>query len=223
MALTISDSGGGTFEQAPQGMHNATCFRLVDVGTHDETYEGDTKKRHSIFIYWELNDAKMEDGQPFSIMKQYTLSLNEKSALYKDLCAWRKKQFTDEELKGFDLTSILGVTCDLDIGETKTGKSKVVNVYSPDGGAKKQPTVNEQVAFDIDEYVAGNSDMNSLWVDLPSWVQSKIDESFEVKAKDTARNQQRESGDFESLKSLNEKEDKPFPSDDELKEDDLPF
>jgi len=223
MALTISDSGGGTFEQAPQGMHNATCFRLVDVGTHDETYEGDTKKRHSIFIYWELNDAKMEDGQPFSIMKQYTLSLNEKSALYKDLCAWRKKQFTDEELKGFDLTSILGVTCDLDIGETKTGKSKVVNVYSPDGGAKKQPTVNEQIAFDIDEYVAGNSDMNTLWVDLPSWVQSKIDESFEVKAKDTARNQQRESGDFESLKSLNEKEDKPFPSDDELKEDDLPF
>ena len=202
MALTISDSGGGTFEQAPKGMHNATCFRLVDVGTHDETYEGDTKKRHSIFIYWELNDAKMEDGQPFSIMKQYTLSLNEKSALYKDLCAWRKKQFTDEELKGFDLTSILGVTCDLDIGETKTGKSKVVNVYSPDGGAKKQPTVNEQIAFDIDEYVAGNSDMNSLWVDLPSWVQSKIDESFEVKAKDTARNQQRESGDFESLKSL---------------------
>ena len=223
MALTISDSGGGTFEQAPKGMHNATCFRLVDVGTHDETYEGDTKKRHSIFIYWELNDAKMEDGQPFSIMKQYTLSLNEKSALYKDLCAWRKKQFTDEELKGFDLTSILGVTCDLDIGETKTGKSKVDNVYSPDGGAKKQPTVNEQIAFDIDEYVAGNSDMNSLWVDLPSWVQSKIDESFEVKAKDTARNQQRESGDFESLKSLNETEDKAFPSDDELKEDDLPF
>ena len=223
MALTISDSGGGTFEQAPQGTHNATCYRLVDVGTHDETYEGETKKRHSIFIYWEINDAKMEDGQPFSIMKQYTLSLNEKSALYKDLCAWRKKQFSDEELKGFDLTSILGVTCDLDIGETKTGKSKVTAVYSPDGGAKKQPTVNEQIAFDIDEYVAGNNDMNAAWVDLPTWVQTKIDESFEVKAKDAAREKQRESGDFQSLESLNEKEDKPFPSEDELKEDDLPF
>jgi len=156
-------------------------------------------------------------------MKQYTLSLNEKSALYKDLCAWRKKQFSDEELKGFDLTSILGVTCDLDIGETKTGKSKVTAVYSPDGGAKKQPTVNEQIAFDIDEYVAGNNDMNAAWVDLPTWVQTKIDESFEVKAKDAAREKQRESGDFQSLESLNEKEDKPFPSEDELKEDDLPF
>jgi hypothetical protein len=99
MALTISDTGGGSFEQAPQGNHNATCYRLVDVGTHNETFEGETKKRHSIFISWELNDAKMEDGRPFTILKQYTLSLNEKSALYKDLCQWRKKPFTPEELK----------------------------------------------------------------------------------------------------------------------------
>ena len=218
MALTISESGGGNFEQAPTGMHNATCYRLVDVGTHNETFEGETKKRHSIFIYWELNDAKMEDGQPFSIMRQYTLSLNEKSALYKDLCAWRKKQFTPEELQGFDLTKILGLTCDLDIGETKNGNSKVVNVYAPDGGAKRQPTVNEQVAFDIDEYIAGNKDMIGVWVELPAWIQTKIDESFEAKAKD---NTATESKDFESLESLNK--DKPFPSDEELKEDDLPF
>ena len=223
MALTISESGGGTFEQAPKGMHNATCYRLVDVGTHEETFEGESKKRHSIFIYWELNDAKMEDGQPFSIMKQYTLSLNEKSALYKDLCAWRKKQFTQEELGGFDLTNILGVTCDLDIGETSTGKSKVVAVYSPDGGAKKAPTVNEQIAFDIDEYVAGNKDMIGLWVDLPAWIQTKIDESFEVKARDSKRAAEKPSGDFESLESLSEKKDKMFPSPEELKEDDLPF
>ena len=77
MALTISESGGGNYEQVPVGTHNATSYMLVDVGTHDETFEGETKKRHSIFIYWELNDIKMTDGRPFSIMKQYTLSLNE--------------------------------------------------------------------------------------------------------------------------------------------------
>ena len=223
MALTISESGGGSFEQAPKGNHNATCYRLIDVGTHDETYEGETKQRHSIFIYWELNDTKMEDGRPFSIMKQYTLSLNEKSALYKDLCAWRKKQFTQEELGGFDLTNILGVSCDLDIGETSTGKSKVVAVYSPDGGAKKTPTVNEQIAFDIDEYVDGNKDMISSWVDLPSWVQTKIDDSFEVKARDSKQAKEGNTGDFASLESLNEPKEKNFPDDDELKEEDLPF
>ena len=61
MALTISESGGGTFEQAPKGMHNATCYRLVDVGTHEETFEGESKKRHSIFIYWELK--RCQDGR----------------------------------------------------------------------------------------------------------------------------------------------------------------
>jgi len=223
MALTISESGGGSFEQAPKGNHNATCYRLIDVGTHDETYEGETKQRHSIFIYWELNDTKMEDGQPFSIMKQYTLSLNEKSALFKDLCAWRKKQFTDEERKAFNLTTILGMTCDLDIGETKTGNSKVIAVYSPDGGAKKNPTVNEQIAFDIDEYVDGNKDMISSWVDLPSWVQTKIDDSFEVKARDSKQAKEGNTGDFASLESLNEPKEKNFPDDDELKEEDLPF
>ena len=224
MALTISESGGGTFEQAPKGNHNATCYRLVDVGTHSETFEGETKQRHSIFIYWELNDAKMEDGRPYTIFKQYTLSLYEKSALYKDLCAWRKKQFTDEERKGFDLTNILGMTCELAIGETKTGNSKVVNVFAPDGGAQKQPTVNEQVAFDIDEYIAGDKDMIGVWVDLPSWIQTKIDDSFEAKAKDTAR-EQGNSNQFDSLESLNEsQEDKPFPSDDDQEEmDKLPF
>lgn len=50
MALTISESGGGNFEQAPKGMHNATCFRLVDVGTHEETYEGETKK-DTVFLF----------------------------------------------------------------------------------------------------------------------------------------------------------------------------
>ena len=50
------------------------------------------QKKDTVFLFTgSLNDVKMEDGQPFSIMKQYTLSLNEKSALYKDLCAWRKK------------------------------------------------------------------------------------------------------------------------------------
>ena len=223
MALTISESGGGSFEQAPKGNHNATCYRLIDVGTHDETYEGETKQRHSIFIYWELNDTKMEDGRPFSIMKQYTLSLNEKSALYKDLCAWRKKQFSDEERKAFNLTTILGMTCDLDIGETKTGNSKVIAVYSPDGGAKKNPTVNEQIAFDIDEYVDGNKDMISSWVDLPSWVQTKIDDPFEVKARDSKQAKEGNTGDFASLESLNEPKEKNFPDDDELKEEDLPF
>ena len=116
MALTIkNESNGGGYESLPVGQYKAACYRIVDVGTHNETYEGETSKRHSVFIYWETPENQMTDGKPFSIMKQYTLSLNEKSALFRDLCSWRKKKFTDEELKGFDLTNILGCTCEIEV------------------------------------------------------------------------------------------------------------
>tara|TARA_R100001377_G_scaffold83735_1_gene65800 strand:- start:1585 stop:2391 length:807 start_codon:yes stop_codon:yes gene_type:complete len=232
MALTISESGSGNYEQVPVGTHNATCYMLIDVGTHDETFEGETKKRHSIFVYWELNDSKMADGRPFSIMKQYTLSLNEKSALYKDLCAWRKKRFTDEELAGFDLTSVLGFTCDLEIGLTKGEKSKVTSVYSPDGGAQKNATVNDQIAFDIDEYALGDKEMITAWVDLPTWVQAKIDDSFEIIARDKKNNEGnrdqdvrdsiKAQADFASLEALGDDADEASPKS-ELSEDDIPF
>jgi hypothetical protein len=100
MALTIkNESNGGGYESLPVGQYKAACYRIVDVGTHNETYEGETSKRHSVFIYWETPDNKMSDGKPFSIMKQYTLSLNEKSALFRDLCSWRKKKFTSMRKK----------------------------------------------------------------------------------------------------------------------------
>ena len=72
--------------------------------------------------------------------------------------------------------------------------------------------------------------MNEAWVSLPSWVQTKVDESFEMvavnrKRVDNHNNEPAAEGDFKSLESLNDTnvEEKRFPSADELAEDDLPF
>jgi len=204
MALTISESGGGNFETIPVGRYKASCYRIVDVGTHNETYEGETKKRHSVFLYWEL-DEKMSDGKPFSIMKQYTLSLNEKSALYIHLCTWRNKKFTEDELKGFDLTNILGCTCELEVEYTSGGNPKVTAVYHPEGGVQKIATANSQLAFDVDEYAADNKQMCDVFVELPEWVQNKIDESFECVAaskKESEKFSPEDKAGFDSLETL---------------------
>jgi hypothetical protein len=160
----------------------------------------------------------MSDGKPFSIMKQYTLSLNEKSALFRDLCSWRKKKFTDEELKGFDLTNILGCTCEIEVELTSGGNPKVTAVYYPEGGVQKIATVNEQLAFDVDEYANDNKQMCDLFLELPEWVQNKVDESFEVVAANKAESQKYEkkgSEDFSSLDSLANKSS--------VTEEDIPF
>ena len=102
MAITASSGGGGDFEVVPIGTHRAICYKLVDAGTREEKFKDEEpKKRHTIFLFFELPDLRTAKDQPFSIFKQYTLSLNENSALHKDLKSWRGRSFTEDELKVF--------------------------------------------------------------------------------------------------------------------------
>lgn len=54
---------------------------------------------------------KTEKGEPMSISKNYTLSLSENAVLRADLEAWRGREFTREELQGFELKNVLGAWC----------------------------------------------------------------------------------------------------------------
>ena len=215
MALKISEqSGGSDFEQLAVGQYNATCYRVIDIGTHNETYEGETSKKHSVLLQWEL-DKKMADDRPFSVTAQYNLSLHEKAKLRQHLTSWRQKQFTEEELSGFDLTNVLGLTCKLDIGHTANGNPKVLNIYAPDGGVKKAETFNEQIAFDCDLYANADAGEMKKFANLPEWMQEKIDDSFEVKAwaSSQVKEDSQASGDFKSLDALA----------DDKTEDQIPF
>ena len=215
MALKISEqSGGSDFEQLAVGQYNATCYRVIDIGTHNETYEGETSKKHSVLLQWEL-DKKMADDRPFSVTAQYNLSLHEKAKLRQHLTSWRQKQFTEEELSGFDLTNVLGLTCKLDIGHTANGNPKVLNIYAPEGGVKKAETANEQIAFDCDLYANADAGEMKKFANLPEWMQEKIDDSFEVKAwaSSQVKEDSQASGDFKSLDALA----------DDKTEDQIPF
>ena len=91
------------YEVLEPGVYPARCIWVCDLGTHDNTWKGEVKQRREVILVWELSDELMEDGRPFTINWQGTNSLSEMSKLYKHLCDWRGKKFTDEELKGFNL------------------------------------------------------------------------------------------------------------------------
>ena len=182
MAIIASGGGGSDFEQVPVGTHNAICYKLVDAGTSLNDFQGEISKKHNVFIFWELPELRMADDRPMVINCQYTLSLNERAKLRQHLQAWRNKSFTEEELKSFDLTKILGTTCKVDVGLTSGGNAKVVGVFCADGGAKKVATVNEQQVFDLEDYCkefSGESDEASkkacdIFEELPRFMQWQI-------------------------------------------------
>ena len=184
MAIVASDSGGSDYDYVPvpEGMHDAICYKLVDAGTNWNEFQGEKNKQHSVFVWWELPKTRTEDDRPMSVFKEYRLSLHEQAALRRDLQAWRNNQFTPSELESFDLTAIVGVSCKISVGRTSGGRDKVTGVYCADGGPKKAATENEQVIFDLEDYIdefIGKSSERSkkacdIFEDLPPFVKWRI-------------------------------------------------
>ena len=115
MALIAKESGGGTFTPVPPGMYLARCYRIVDLGTQKSEYLGQVKNLPKVMLQFEVHgedDAGKplvtSKGEPMSISKNFTLSLAEKATLRKDLQTWRGREFTPEELKGFQIDNVLG-------------------------------------------------------------------------------------------------------------------
>ena len=115
MSLTAKDSGGGSFTPVAPGMHLARCYRIVDLGTQKSEYQGQVKHLQKVMIQFEVHGEDdngkplvTDKGEPMSISKNFTLSLAEKATLRKDLQAWRGRDFTSDELRGFELKNVLG-------------------------------------------------------------------------------------------------------------------
>lgn len=153
MTLIATEGGNGDFEIAPEGSHLARCFKVIDMGTqYSEMYEKYTPK---VMICWEFPNTKMDDGQPFSTSKWYTVSLHEKANLTHDLEAWRGKTFTEEEKGGFDLKNLLGVPCFIGIAhEEKNGKTRdvITSIMKLPEGTECPMGINESVYFTLDPF-----------------------------------------------------------------------
>jgi hypothetical protein len=154
MAFIVKESGGN-FESTPSGMHLARCYRIVDLGTQKSEYMGQVKYLHKIMLGWEIHTTKddgttlkMRDGRPFAMFKNYTLSWSEKANLRLDLQSWRGKPFTQEEMRSFDLETILGAWCLLNVIERpgKDGKMYVnIDTVTPVPAMMKKAGLPEGV------------------------------------------------------------------------------
>lgn len=111
----VAKEGEGNFTPVPPGMHLARCYRVVDLGTQKSEYLGTIKHLPKVMIQFEVH-GEDENGkaivtaknEPMTISKNFTLSLAEKATLRKDLQTWRGREFTAEELRGFELKNVLG-------------------------------------------------------------------------------------------------------------------
>lgn len=153
-----SDSGGGDFEQPPVGTFVGRCIKIIDIGTQKGEWQGKANFKRQVIIGWELPTELMTEGdyagKPFVVSKFYTASLSEKANLRKDLQNWRGREFTTEELAGFDSKNILGKPCMLSLTANDKGKTRVTGVMAMPKGIEVQAQINQGVYFSLDEFSA---------------------------------------------------------------------
>lgn len=175
MSLYTSAKEGSNIPVIEAGSYPAVCYGIVDLGMqYSEIYQKSSPK---VIVMWEIPSEKIEvNGQKVSrtITQTYTNSLNEKAILRKDLAAWRGRDFTPEELNKFNLASIVGTHCLLNIIHRENGGRTYANVGAimkmPKGMDKPAATL-DQIIFDLDE-----SDLSML-DNIPEWITKRIKES----------------------------------------------
>ena len=115
----VAKSTAEDFERPKNGLVNAVCVFVEDIGTHKGSYKGEETMRHQCVICFELAEKMTKGdyaGKPFMLSKFYTVSLGKKANLSKDLESWFGKELPSEtRVNGFDLKTLIGRHCTLNI------------------------------------------------------------------------------------------------------------
>jgi hypothetical protein len=164
------------FTPVPPGPHAARCVALIDLGTqHDEMYDRSVRK---VMLQWELPDLPLENSdKPMTIVNEYTQSLDPKAKLRKHLHGWRGRDFTADELKGFDLKNILGKPCLLSVIQDTSATGKVRSRVDAISSLPKTMPIAEQ--FHSTTYYQLSDGKNATFKALPEWIQKKISQCVE--------------------------------------------
>lgn len=164
MGFSATAGGGQAFRRVPTGVWVARCVDIIDLGTQEVEWQGQSKLQHKVQIGWEVfgeDEAGVPltadvDGKemPLTISKRYTLSLSDRAALRRDLEAWRGKPFDADELRGFDVSRLLGAYCLLNIAEeaSDNGKtySNIKSITPVPKGMPRPAGVHALRKFDVD-------------------------------------------------------------------------
>ena len=134
MAIT-AENNGANYSPMAQGNYVARCYQMIEIGTVEEEYQGEKKTAKKVRLGFEFPTEqkvfKEENGSaPFSLSKEFTLSMHEKSSLRKFLEAWRGKSFSDQEAKSFDVTVLIGKACMINVVHKESEKGTRANISS---------------------------------------------------------------------------------------------
>jgi hypothetical protein len=190
MALTAPIGGSSNRQIAPEGSYPARCYQIIDLGTTEQGGNFPGKKRKVQFLFELPTELAVFDeakgSQPYYVRSIYTLSMNEKALLRRDLSAWLGKKLSDAEAAKLDIFKMLGKTCMVNIAHVTKGENTYANIISFAPlmkGYECPAAINEAFTY------TPTAHDQEVFSKLPEFIQDKIKESDEYIA--MSRNEQK--------------------------------
>ena len=164
-----------TREKIEQGNYRAVLYRIVYIGTVEGEYKGEKKSSFKVHLTWELSDERKvfkegEEAKPFVISQTFTFSMGSKSNL-RPIVTGIIGGLTDSEAANFDLDTLLGKACMLQVshGESETGKFKyLLSTAQLPKGMPAPDAYNELVLLSYADW------SDKVFNSLPKWIQDEI-------------------------------------------------
>lgn len=168
-------------DPVPEGSHIAILTDIIDLGTHRKfnKFKNADVDTREVLLTFELPNEKIDyekDGITTTgnriLSRTFTLSMGEKANLRKFLVGIAGKM-SDDEAGAFDLFSLLGKVCLINVVHVTPKDITYANIESamplPKGTAApvgERP--HTRLAF------AGGYWSNDLFNQLPNWIQEKV-------------------------------------------------
>ena len=175
-----------------EGIQDAWCAWAIDIGTHPSNFS-DGKKQRKLILGFELPNEKavfdVERGEePFLLSKIYTMSLGERSSLYRDLVAWQGKGAI-ESLR-HNLAALLGKPCLVNVLHKATKKNQLRATIISISPLPKATRIPAQITPSVQYSIRDG--MNDVFNGLPEWVKKLISASEEMGVRQATDNSLRE-------------------------------
>lgn len=134
--VTATNSGGEKGEVPAAGNYPGVLIGLIDLGHHDEEYQGKRYVARKVLLAWELTGEHRADGTPFVVTRDFNFleELGKKAGLRVLLESWRGKPLEDGETLPLD--KLLGRPCLINIS---VGKSAKGNEFAKIGAVTPPP------------------------------------------------------------------------------------
>jgi len=175
--MPIIKESESTFKPVPAGAHAARCYAMVCIGTQ-RSANPQFMPQLQVILCFEIPSEKVEyqgEMRPMVVNQFLNAFLgrpNKPSNTRKFIESWRGKAFTDAEMKGFDLSKVVGSPCLLNIiHEDKNGKTreKIASISPLPKGMTIEKQFHKPVVYEIEH--GRNETFNAL----PEWLRKKIE------------------------------------------------